>query len=260
MPPPISQQEEFMSLPEIVTQSEWLSARKALLAREKEMTRALDALNVERRNLPMVRIDKPYRFEGEHGAVSLADMFEGRRQLIVFHFMFAPDWEKGCKGCSSNAEEMSAGLVRHLQARDTTLVYVSRAPIAKLLRYRAERGWTIPWYSSFGTDFNYDYQATVDPRRGQTTYNYRTIDEHRDAGTGYYFAEDSKTSELSGRSVFLRDGDTAYHTYSHDGRGGEMTGGAYYWLDLTPLGRQEAWEEPKGRVDFPKPAQPFFEN
>jgi predicted dithiol-disulfide oxidoreductase (DUF899 family) len=249
-----------MSLPEIVSQTEWLAARKALLAREKEMTRARDELNVERRKLPMVRIDKPYRFEGEKGEVSLLDLFEGRRQLIVVHFMFAPDWENGCKGCSADSDEMSDGLIRHLQARNTTLAHVSRAPLPKLLRYRAEKGWDFPWYSSFGSDFNYDFQATVDPDRGQETYNYRTIEEHRKAGTGYYFESDSKTSELSGRSVFLRDGDTVYHTYSHYGRGGEMTGGGYYWLDLTPLGRQEEWEEPKGRVEFPKPSQPFFEN
>lgn len=249
-----------MSLPEIVSQTEWLAARKALLAREKAMTRARDALNVERRNLPMVRIDKPYRFEGEGGEVSLLDLFEGRRQLIVVHFMFAPDWEAGCKGCSADADEMSDGLMHHLHARNTTLAYVSRAPLARLLRYRAEKGWNFPWYSSYGSDFNYDFQATVDPDRAQETYNYRTIEEHREAGTGYYFEGESRSSEQPGRSVFLRDGDAVYHTYSHYGRGGEMTGGAYYWLDLTPLGRQEEWEEPKGRVEFPKPSEPFFEN
>ena len=249
-----------MSLPEIVTQTEWLAARKALLEKEKAMTRARDALCVERRKLPMVRIDKPYRFQGEDGEVSLLDLFEGRRQLIVAHFMFAPEWEKGCKGCTADADEMADGLIRHLNARNTTLVHGSRAPLAKLLSYRAERGWNFRWYSSYGSDFNYDFQATVDPERGQETYNYRTVAEHQKAGTGYYFDGGSKSTELSGRSVFLRDGDTVYHTYSQYGRGGEATGGAYYWLDLTPLGRQEEWEEPKGRVEFPKPAQPFFEN
>lgn len=247
-----------MALPEIVSQEEWTAARKVLLEKEKEMTRARDQLNIARRELPMVKVEKDYVFDGPEGKATLLDLFEGRRQLIVVHFMFDPDWEKGCQGCTGSADEISDGLIRHLHARATSLAHVSRAPLAKLERYREERGWTFPWYSSFGSDFNYDFQATIDPKRGVDTYNYKTIAEHEKAGTGYYF-EGSKSTEQPGRSVFLRDGNTIYHTYSNYGRGAEMVGGGYYWLDLTPLGRQEEWEEPKGRVAFANPSQPFFE-
>src|SRR3954468_16978980 len=143
-----------MSLPQIATRDEWLAARTALLAKEKEMTRARDALNAERRRLPMVEITKDYAFEGPSGTVGLLDLFDGRRQLIVRHFMFGPDWEKGCPGCTAGADEMSEGLLRHLNVRETSWVVIARAPFAKLDAYRAERGWTFPMYSSFGSDFN----------------------------------------------------------------------------------------------------------
>ena len=246
-----------MSLPEIVTPAAWISAREALLEKEKALTRARDDLNAERRRLPMVEVGKDYRFDGPEGRKSLLDLFDGRRQLIVVHFMFAPDWESGCKACTATADEVSPGLIAHLHSRDTSLMHVSRAPIEKIERFRKEKGWTFPWYSSFGSDFNYDFQATVDPRRGLDTYNYRTIAEHEKAGTGYYF-DGMNSTEQPGRSVFLRDGDTIYHTYSNYGRGGEMVGGSYYWLDLTPLGRQEDWEEPKDRVEKQRPASPDF--
>ena len=149
-----------MSLPDVVSREEWLAARKELLAKEKELTRARDALNTERRKLPMVEIDKPYVFEGPDGEATLLDLFEGRRQLIIYHFMFDPEWEDGCPSCTAGADEMSPGLLAHLHARDTSLAYVARAPLAKIERYKAKRGWTFPWYSSFGSDFNYDFDVT----------------------------------------------------------------------------------------------------
>jgi len=144
-----------MSYPKVVSQEEWLAARKELLTEEKAMTRARDALNVKRRELPMVKIEKEYVFDGPEGEVRLVDMFDGRRQLIVQHFMFDPEWEDGCSSCTAGADEISAGLLRHLHARDTTLAVISRAPLAKIERYKAKRGWSFPWYSSYGSDFNY---------------------------------------------------------------------------------------------------------
>ena len=246
-----------MTLPNIVSREKWLVARKALLAKEKEMTRARDALNVERRMLPMVRIEKDYVFEGPDSKAGLLDLFEGRRQLILGHFMFDPRWENGCPSCSAGADEVSDGLLRHLHIRDTTYAAVSRAPIAKIEAYKAKKGWTFPWYSSFGSDFNYDFHVTIDENRMPAEYNYRSKEEHEKAGTGYYF-EGEQPIEEPGTSLFLRDGDHVFHTYSTFGRGAEMFGGSYYWLDLTALGRQEDWEEPKGRADKERPAAPNF--
>ena len=246
-----------MSLPDVVSRDEWLAARKELLAKEKELTRRRDALNVERRMLPMVAIDKEYVFDGPDGKATLLDLFEGRRQLIVAHFMFDPSWDDGCPSCSAGADEMSAGLIGHLNARDTSLAYVSRAPLAKLEDYKARKAWTFPWYSSYGSDFNYDFHVTLDESVAPVEYNYRTVDEHRQAGTGYYF-EGEQPLEMPGSSYFLRDGERIFHTYSTFGRGAEQTGGSYYFLDLTALGRQEDWEEPKGRATDAHGASPDF--
>ena len=246
-----------MSLPEIVSREQWLVARKRLLAEEKALTRRRDALNAERRRLPMVRVEKDYRFTGPEGEVGLLDLFEGRRQLIAVHFMFDPAWEDGCSSCTAGADEMAPGLIGHLNVRETSLAYVSRAPIEKLERYRAKRGWTFRWYSSHGSDFNYDYHATIDERVAPAQYNYRSKAEHDAAGSGYYLAGDQPI-ELPGASMFLRDGGDVFHTYSNFARGGEMTGGSYYFLDLTALGRQEEWEEPKGRSESARAAQPDF--
>ena len=236
-----------MSLPQIVSRDEWLVARKELLAEEKELTRRRDALNADRRRLPMVTIDMDYVFEGPDGKAGLLDLFEDRRQLIVGHFMFDPSWEDGCSSCSAGADEVSQGLLDHLHARDTTLAYVSRAPLEKLERWKARKGWTFPWYSSHGSDFNYDFHVTMDESVTPVEYNYRSKAEHEQAGTGYYF-QGEEPIEQPGTSFFLRDGDSVFHTYSAFGRGAEMTGGSYYFLDLTALGRQEEWEEPKGRA------------
>ncbi len=243
-----------MSLPEIVSPDEWRAARVALLAEEKAMTRARDALNTKRRELPMVRVEKEYRFEGSDGLVRLLDLFDGRRQLMVSHFMFDPDWDDGCPSCTAGAEEMSDGLLDHLHTRDTTLVYVSRAPLEKIAAYKAKKGWTFPWYSSFASDFNYDFHVTLDESVAPAEYNYRdqaTLAAADPAWAGW-------SGEMPGVSCFLRVDDDVFHTYSQFARGTESTGGSYYFLDLTALGRQEDWEEPKGRADSARSATPDF--
>ena len=146
-----------MSLPEVVSQEEWLIARTALLTKEKAITRQRDELNTERRNLPMVEVTKAYSFEGAEGTLSLLDLFDGRRQLMVSHFMFDPEWDDGCPSCTAGADERAPALYEHINVRDTTLVYVSRAPLAKIDSYKQRKGWTSPWYSSLGRDFNYDF-------------------------------------------------------------------------------------------------------
>jgi predicted dithiol-disulfide oxidoreductase (DUF899 family) len=246
-----------MSLPEVVSPDEWLVARKELLAKEKELTRARDALTADRRRLPMVEIKKDYVFEGPDGKATLLDLFDGRRQLIVGHFMFDPSWEDGCPSCSAGADEMSTGLLEHLHARDTSFVYVSRAPLAKIEAYKARKGWTFPWYSSFGSDFNYDFHVTLDESVAPVEYNFRTKAEHVQTGTSIY-VEGGQSIEDPGRSSFLRDGDRVFHTYSVYARGLETMGGSYYLLDETALGRQEDWEEPKGRADAARGAVPDF--
>ena len=169
------------NLPEVVSREEWLAARKELLAKEKELTRARDRLNADRRRLPMVRIDKPYTFEGPDGTVSLLDLFEGRPQLVMHHFMFGPDWDEGCSSCSSAADGI--GRLRQLHVRNTTLVAVSRAPYPKLAAFRERMGWTFPWYSSYGSDFNYDFHATLDDRVAPVLLHFRTEAELAEAGT-----------------------------------------------------------------------------
>jgi len=243
-----------MSLPDVVSRDEWLEARKALLAKEKEATRARDALNVERRQLPMVEITEAYEFEGPDGKASLLDVFDGRRQLIVGHFMFDPAWDDGCPSCTAGAEEMAPGLLAHLHARDTSLAYVSRAPIAKIEDYKARKGWTFPWYSSHGSDFNYDFHVTLDESVAPAEYNYRTLDEWAEIDPAWK----GWAGEQPGTSCFLRDGDRVFHTYSSFGRGAEWTGGSYAFLDLTALGRQEDWEEPEGRAEKAHAASPDF--
>jgi predicted dithiol-disulfide oxidoreductase (DUF899 family) len=246
----------MMSLPRIATRQEWLAARKNLLAKEKELTGQRDALNTERRNLPMVEVEKQYVFDGANGPVSLADMFDGRRQLIIYHFMFDPDWEDGCPSCSAGTDELSPGFFEHLHTRDTSYAMVSRAPLAKLERWKAKKGWDLPWYSSFGSDFNYDFGVTIDDAAGQAEYNFRSRAEYEELGVP--FVPSGVSSELPGRSCFLRAGDKVYHTYSQYARGLESTGGSYYFLDLTALGRQEDWEEPHGRTESARSATPNF--
>jgi predicted dithiol-disulfide oxidoreductase (DUF899 family) len=247
-----------MSLPEVATYDEWHAARKALLEKEKDLTRRRDALNAERRRLPMVLVDKDYLFQGPDGEARLLDMFEGRRQLILGHFMFDPGWTDGCPSCSAGADEVSDGLLDHLARRETSVAYVSRAPIEKIEEYKARRGWTFPWYSSYGSDFNYDFHVTIDASVAPVEYNFRTAEEFRRLGQ-VDFLESEQPFEVPGTSFFLRDGDDVYLTNSTYARGAEMTGGSYYWLDLTALGRQEDWEEPKGRSGTERGAVPNFE-
>ncbi len=244
-----------MSLPRIVGEDEWLAARRELLVEEKAMTRARDALSTRRRQLPMVEVAKSYVFDGPTGKVALLDLFDGCTQLIIQHFMFDPGWDEGCPSCMAASDEISPGLLRHLRSRDTNFVVVSRAPFDKIDRYRSQKGWTFPWYSSFGSDFNYDFHVTIDGSVAPIMWNYRTMEELRQHDMGW-LAEGS--SEQPGYSMFLRDGDTVFHTYSTFARGAEMLGGSYSFLDMTALGRQEEWEEPKGRVANARANVPDF--
>src|SRR4051794_26012358 len=242
-----------MSLPEIVSAREWREARIALLEKEKELTRRRDEVSAQRRRLPMVEITNPYRFEGPQGEAGLLDLFEGRLQLIVGHFMFHPEWEDGCPSCSAGADEISDGLREHLAVRDTTLAYVSRAPLERIERYKAKRGWTFPWYSSHGSDFSYDFNVTLDRAVKPLEFNFRGEDELPDS-----FKDAEMPYDMPGTSCFLRDGDRVFHTYSSYARGAEWTGGSYAFLDLTALGRQEDWEEPKGRTGHARTNRPDF--
>ena len=208
-----------MNLPPVVSPSEWQEAREALLVKEKEATRARDALAAERRRLPMVRIDKDYVFDGPAGKTRLVDLFEGRRQLLLYHFMFGPNQEAGCDGCSMVLDQVCH--LAHLHARDTSFVAVSRAPFARLAAYEERMGWTTPWFSSFETDFNVDFG--VSPETPQP-------DVYQDG-------------ETFGLSAFLRDGEDIYRTYFTSGRGVEALGTVWSFLDVTPLGRQEEWED-----------------
>lgn len=220
-----------MDLPKVTSREEWLAARKELLAKEKEATRARDALRAERQALPMVEVEKDYVFEGPGGKASLLDMFEGRRQLIVQHFMFDPEWEDGCPSCTYFSDDL--GHLPHLHEKNTSFVVISRAPLEKIEAYRRKRGWTFPWYSSFGSDFNYDFHVTMDESVAPAEYNFRSAAEHRQAGMPWY-----TEGEQPGVSVFLREGERIFHTYSAFARGSEHLVSTAMFLDLTPLGRQ----------------------
>jgi predicted dithiol-disulfide oxidoreductase (DUF899 family) len=204
----------------------------------------------------MVEVEKDYVFEGPLGEARLADLFEGRSQLIVYHFMFDPSWDDGCSSCTAGTDELSPGFLEHLHTRDPTYALVSRAPLAKLEAWKEKRGWEIPWYSSFGSDFNVDFGVTLDESIGADTYNYRTKAEYEAKGEPLFDTE--QPFEMPGRSCFLSVDGRIFHTYSQYARGLECTGGSYYFLDLTALGRQEDWEEPKGRSDSVRAARPDF--
>lgn len=214
---------------QIVSRQEWLAARKELLAGEKQLTRLRDHLNQQRRNLPWVRVDKDYAFTGPLGEVSLAGMFAGRSQLIVYHFMFGPDWQEGCPSCSFWADNFD-GIGVHLRQRDINMVAVSRAPLAQLEAYKKRMGWSFPWLSSLGNEFNFDYHVSFTEQQlacGEVLYNYE----------GRHFPQ----SEAPGVSVFCKDEDGAiFHTYSCYARGLDMLNGAYHYMDLAPKGRDEA--------------------
>jgi predicted dithiol-disulfide oxidoreductase (DUF899 family) len=206
-----------MKNPETVSREEWLIARKALLAKEKQFTRQRDALNAARRRIPMVKIEKDYVLESPGGKLRLIDLFEGRRQLIIYHFMFEPGapppsksgepWDEGCSGCSFVVDNI--GHLAHLHARDTSLVLVSRAPMAKIQPFKERMGWTVPWYSSFGSDFNYDFHVTSDEDVAPIEYNYQDKATLEQKGQTYHLS-----GEQLGLSVFLRDDDRIFNTYS----------------------------------------------
>jgi len=222
--------------PEIVSEAEWLVARKDLLAREKEFTRQRDALSAARRQLPMVKIDKNYAFDGPDGKETLADLFDGRNQLIVYHFMFGPGWEEGCKSCSYLADHFD-GANWHLPHRDVTFVVVSRAPLSEVEPYKKRMGWRFKWVSSHDNDFNFDYHVSFtkdDEAKGEVYYNY---------GMGEFMS-----NELPGLSVFYKDenGDI-FHSYSTYARGLDILVGAYNFLDLAPKGRGE---DPESTMDW----------
>lgn len=233
--------------PPIASREEWRATRLALLEREKELTRQHDRVSAERRRLPMVRIEKEYIFDGPTGKQSLADLFEGRRQLIVYHFMFDPTWDDGCPGCTGFVD--SLGDLSLLHERDTTFVLISRAPLARLEGYKARRGWSLPWLSSYETDFNHDFHVTFDESITPIEYNFRTKAEYERMGVPF---ADEQPSESHGLSVFFRLDHGVYHTYSAYARGVEGITDAYSLLDTTPYGRQEDWEDsPAGWPQHP---------
>ena len=225
-----------MTRPTVVKRNEWLAARKELLAREKEFTRQRDALSAARRNLPMVKVDKEYVFDGPKGKETLAGLFDGRSQLIVYHFMLGPGWEEGCKSCSYLADHFD-GANWHLPHRDVTLVVISRAPLAEIKPYQKRMGWRFKWMSSHDNDFNFDYHVSFTPeekKKNEVCYNYRK---------GEYLEE-----ELPGLSVFYKDEDeNVYHTYSTYARGLDILVGTYNFLDLAPKGRDE---DPESTMDW----------
>jgi len=217
-----------MQTHKIVSREEWIAARKALMTGEKQLTQAREALSRQRRELPWVKVDKDYVFDGPGGKVALGDLFKGRPQLVVQHVMFAPEWDAACKSCSFWVDGFER-MVPHLAARDTTMVAISRAPLEKLEAFKARMGWSFDWVSSGANDFNYDYGVTFTPEQmqnGEARYNFGTTPPYGD--------------ELPGISVFYRDeaGDV-FHTYSTFARGLDMMNAAYHYLDLTPLGRHE---------------------
>jgi predicted dithiol-disulfide oxidoreductase (DUF899 family) len=227
--------------PEVATREEWLQARKKLLAREREVTHLRDAVNAERRRLPMVKVQKDYVFEGPDGEVGLLDMFEGRQQLYIHHFMWIDAIDEGCPSCTAAADMTFTERDRALlTAKGVTFACISRAPYASIARYRSKHpDWTFPWYSSRDSDFTYDYHVTLDPSRAPIEYNYKSVDElHADGWT-----DDDLRGDCPGASVFLRRGDEVFHTYSAYARGLDHSAPGYPLLDLTPYGRQEPWED-----------------
>ena len=246
-----------MSLPDVVAREQWLAARKELLAKEKELTRARDALNAERRRLPMVEIDKDYVFDGPEGEATLLDLFEGRRQLILIHFMFDPEWEDGCPSCTAGADEMAPGLLAHLHARDDVAGLVVARAAGQARALQGQAGLDLPVVLVLRQRLQLRLPRHARRVGGTARVQLPHARGAPRAGTAYY-VEGDQPLELPGQSHFLRDGDRVFHTYSTFGRGGEMTGGSYYFLDLSALGRQEEWEEPKGRAVDPHGATPDF--
>ena len=216
-----------------VSAADWLAARKDLQAAEEDAMRALEELATRRRELPAVAVEKDYVFEGPAGPARLLDLFEGRAQLIVQHFMFDPSWDEGCPVCSYQADNV--GSLAHLHSRNTTYAAVSRAPISKIEPFRQRMGWEFPWYSSLGSDFNYDFHVTNDESVAPVEYNFRSAQELADLGQAWA----ARPGEQGGMSVFLRDGGTVLRTWSGYGPVSALFCTSDQLLDLTPLGRQD---------------------
>jgi predicted dithiol-disulfide oxidoreductase (DUF899 family) len=233
-----------MGLPEIVSREQWLAARERLLVREQELTLLRDAVTTERRRLPMVKIEKDYMLEGPRGQISLPELFGASRQLVVRHFMFDPSWEAGCPSCSASVDELCPGLLGQLRARDTAFAVVSLAPFAKIEAFRARNGWTFPWYSSFGSDFNYDFHVTLDETVAAVVYDYQSKAEILAADPSNDLVDSEEPVEVAGISCFLIDGGTVFHTYSAYGDGLELAAGVQGYLDLTALGGCQSRGEP----------------
>src|SRR3984957_2476180 len=232
--------------PPIVSREQWLAERKNLLADEKEQTKKYDRVNAQRRRVPVVKIEKEYVFAGPNGKPALKDLFDGSRQLIVYHFMFDPKWDKGCSGCTSFVDAL--GDLSLLRKNDTTFVVISRAPLEKLEKYKAEKSWDINWFSSFGSDFNYDFRVTSDPKVAPVEYNYRNKAE-TEAKKGHPVEMEG---EEHGLSVFFRLDDELFHTYSCYARGTESLTDAYRLRDVTPYGSQQEYEDsPPGWPQHP---------
>jgi predicted dithiol-disulfide oxidoreductase (DUF899 family) len=223
--------------PPIVSREQWLAERKKLLADEKELTKQADRINAERRRLPMVKITKDYVFDGPKGKQPLKALFDGRQQLVVYHFMFDPAWDKGCSGCTGYVAAL--GDLSKLNDLDTTFVLVSRAPLAKLDVYKTQKGWNVPWFSSFGSDFNYDFHVTLDEQVAPIEHNYLVKAELERKKDEPYFMK----GEQHGLSVFFRVDEDMFHTYSTYARGTENLTNAYTLLDTTPYGRQQNFED-----------------
>jgi predicted dithiol-disulfide oxidoreductase (DUF899 family) len=247
------------------TREEWLAARLELLEAEKELTRRSDELARQRQELPWVRIEKDYRFDTDDGSATLADLFRGRSQLLVYHFMFGPEYTGGCPACSAIADGFN-GFVVHLENHDVAMTAVSRAPLAKLQAYKRRMGWSFPWASSFGSDFNYDFNAShteEQQREGTVEYNYRPLDlrpvlEAGETGPITEFAAmvgtdtATYTRETPGMSAFALEDDAAYYTYSAYARGVDALWGMYQWLDRAPKGRNETGPWFRRRDEYDK--------
>lgn len=233
-----------MSLPEIVSREEWLRARGELLVAEKRFTRERDRLAALRRELPMVAVKEEYTFEDDAGPVSLAELFHGRHQLVIYHAMWLYDGDRPCPSCSSFLDQI--GHLAHLHERDTSFAAVSRGSIERMREFRDRLGWRFPWVSSRGSSFNYDYHVTFDESVAPIEYNYRSRADLEHGGLP--IGEWDQPFDLHGLSVFLSDNEQVFHTYSSYARGVDNLGFVSNFLDLTPLGRQEEWEQPVGRA------------
>ena len=242
------------AMPKIVSRNEWLTARKQLLAQEKEATQLRDRVNAERRRLPMVEVSTPYVFEGPDGKLGLLDMFEGREQLYIHHFMWVDERDVGCPSCSLAADLNFGPLDREqLHKRGITFAAIARAPFASIQRYKAQKGWTFPFYSSAGNTFNYDFHVTLDESKTPIEYNYRNKAELMKSG----LPEGMLRGDFPANSIFVREGQRVFHTYSAYARGLDQLATPYNFLDLTPFGRQEDWEDsPAGWPQRPTYGEP----